>query len=46
MHTSKDKKMERKTNCVNLYTTKYYSTIKKNDILPFVTPQMDLAGIC
>ena len=27
------------------HTTEYYSAIKKNDILPFVTMWMDLEGI-
>ena len=28
-----------------LYTVKYYSFIKKNEILPFATAWMDLEGI-
>ena len=28
-----------------IYTMKYYSAIKKNGILPFVTARMDLEGI-
>ncbi len=28
-----------------IYTMEYYLDIKKNDILPFVTTQMDLEGI-
>ena len=29
----------------SIYTMEYYSAIKKNDILTFVTTQMDLGGI-
>ena len=30
---------------VHIHTTEYYSTIKKNGILPFLTTSMDLGGI-
>ena len=29
----------------HIYTMEYYSAIKKNEILPFATTQMDLEGI-
>ena len=29
----------------HLYTVEYYSTIKKNEIMPFAATRMDLEGI-
>ena len=29
----------------SIYTMEYYSAIKKNEILPFVTTWMDLKGV-
>ena len=29
----------------SIYTMEYYSTIKTNEFLPFVTTQMDLEGV-
>ena len=34
-----------KENVVYIYTTEYYSAIKKNEILPFATIWMELEGI-
>ena len=31
--------------CMHTHTTQYYSAMKKNEILPFVAPWVDLAGI-
>ena len=31
--------------CIYIYIVEYYSAIKKNEILPFVTTWMDLEGI-
>ena len=42
MSTDKGKDKE---DVVYLYTMGYYSAIKKNEILPFVTTWMDLEGI-
>ena len=30
---------------VNVYVMKYYTALKKEEIIPFVTTQMDLGGI-
>ena len=29
-----------------VYTMEYYATIKKKEVLPFVTTWMDLEGLC
>ena len=34
-----------KEDVVYIYTTEYYSAIKKNEILPFATIWMELEGI-
>ena len=34
-----------KENVIHIYTREYYSAIKKNEILPFLTIWMDLEGI-
>ena len=34
-----------KEDVVYTYTMEYYSTIKKNEILPFATTSMELEGI-
>ena len=34
-----------KEDVVHIYTMEYYSTIKKNEILPFATVWMELEGI-
>ena len=34
-----------KESVVYVYTMKDYSTVKKNEILPFATTQMDLEGL-
>ena len=34
-----------KEDAIYIYTIEYYSGIKKNEILPFVTKQMDLEDV-
>ena len=34
-----------KEDVVYIYTTEYFSTVKKNEILPFAVTQMDSEGI-
>ena len=31
--------------CVHIYVMEYYSTIKKNEIIPFTTTWMDLESV-
>ena len=31
--------------CTNIYTVEFYSAMKKNEILPFVTTWIDVEGI-
>ena len=42
-HPTTDK-WKRKMWCIYRYAVDYYSAIKKNEILPFATKQMDIEG--